>query len=50
LPDNKYSAVILAVAHEKFKNVNIDSLRINGDNVVYDVKGFLNPFITDETL
>lgn len=40
LPDNQFDAVILAVAHDKFKDLNIeDSLVENA--VVYDVKNFL---------
>ena len=50
LPDNKYHAIILAVAHEKFKNISIDSLRIDDKSVVYDVKGFLIREASDEIL
>ena len=50
LPEHKYSAVILAVAHNEFKNIRIDSLRINDNSVVYDVKGFLLRKICDEIL
>lgn len=36
---NKYSAVVLAVAHDVFKELNLNNLKNN--SVVYDVKGFL---------
>jgi UDP-N-acetyl-D-glucosamine/UDP-N-acetyl-D-galactosamine dehydrogenase len=38
---NKYDAVILAVAHSAFKNINIRDL-VNNRSVIYDVKGVLN--------
>lgn len=36
----KYDAVILAVAHDEFKNLNIREL-VNKNSVIYDVKGVL---------
>lgn len=38
---SKYDAVILAIAHKKFNNLDIANL-INGKKIVYDVKGFLS--------
>jgi nucleotide sugar dehydrogenase len=38
LPDNKFDAIILAVAHDEFKNLSITGI-LNKKNVVYDVKG-----------
>jgi UDP-N-acetyl-D-galactosamine dehydrogenase len=38
---DKYDAVILAVAHSAFDNLDIRGL-INGRSVIYDVKGVLN--------
>jgi len=47
--NNKYDAIILAVAHDKFKDLAIsDMLSTNG--VVYDVKGFLPREIVDRRL
>jgi UDP-N-acetyl-D-galactosamine dehydrogenase len=43
-----YAAVILAVAHKKFLDINIRSLTPNG--VIYDVKGFLPKNIIDARL
>jgi len=39
LPNQKYDALILTVAHEEFRNLNLDALS-NSNSVVYDVKGF----------
>jgi UDP-N-acetyl-D-galactosamine dehydrogenase len=38
--DNQYSAVILAVAHEKFRGLSIRNL-VGDSGVIYDVKGVL---------
>lgn len=40
LPTKKFDTVILAVSHDKFKNLNINQI-VSDVNVVYDVKGFL---------
>lgn len=49
LPDRKYDVVILAVAHDEFKGLEIKSLlRENG--VVYDVKGVLDRALVDGRL
>ena len=40
LPDSKFDAVILGVAHKEFGNINLDALRMPA-SVVYDVKGIL---------
>jgi len=49
IPGNQYDAIILAVAHDKFREVDIAKLK-NGKAVVYDVKGFLGKEIVDERL
>ncbi|MGI6688297.1 MAG: UDP binding domain-containing protein [Christensenellales bacterium] len=38
IPEGKYDAIILAVAHDKFKSLDITKIT-NGNRVVYDVKG-----------
>ena len=49
LPHQKYDAVILAVAHEEFKGLEVRSLlRENG--IVYDVKGVLDRALVDGRL
>ncbi|MDO5664501.1 MAG: nucleotide sugar dehydrogenase [Bacteroidia bacterium] len=40
LPEDKFDAVVLAVAHNEFKTLDISSA-VNGKSVVYDVKGIL---------
>jgi UDP-N-acetyl-D-galactosamine dehydrogenase len=40
LPDKKYDAIILAVAHNEFKQIDFSSLR-KAISVVFDVKGVL---------
>jgi len=49
LPNQKFDAVILAVAHDQFKKIDLDAI-INGHSVVYDVKGYLNFDEIDERL
>lgn len=41
LPAGTYDAAILAVAHEKFRGLDVESL-LNVRHIIYDVKGFLN--------
>ncbi len=48
-PDKKYHAVVLAVSHNEFKNLNWPGL-ITPETVVYDVKGFLDRSIVTERL
>ena len=49
LPVGKYDALILAVAHETFKTLDIKSLRTE-NGVVYDVKGVLDRTLVDGRL
>lgn len=49
LPDNKYDAVVLTVAHDLFKGVDIETL-VADKNVIYDVKSFLERDICDGRL
>jgi UDP-N-acetyl-D-galactosamine dehydrogenase len=48
IPTGKYSAIILAVAHKEFLDMDIRSFTPNG--VVYDVKGMLPREIIDSRL
>jgi UDP-N-acetyl-D-galactosamine dehydrogenase len=43
LPNMKFEAIVLAVAHNEFKNLKINSLK-KGKSVIYDVKGVLTGF------
>jgi UDP-N-acetyl-D-galactosamine dehydrogenase len=47
--ENKYAAVVLAVAHEKFRDISIQNL-VGEAGVVYDVKGILDVNIIDARL
>jgi UDP-N-acetyl-D-galactosamine dehydrogenase len=49
LPDEQFDAMILAVAHEKFKGLDLNKLTENSC-VIYDVKGFLPKEIVDGRL
>lgn len=45
-PQKKYDAVVLAVGHKEFKQLDWKSLR-HEKTIIYDVKGFLDPsFVT----
>ena len=49
VPDSKYDAVILAVAHKEFLDLDVRSLVRDG-GVVYDVKGVLDRKMVDARL
>ena len=44
VPKGKFDAIILAVAHTKFKKIDLNRLKRNKNSVVYDVKGFLENY------
>jgi UDP-N-acetyl-D-galactosamine dehydrogenase len=48
-PQNKYDAVVLAVPHEEFKNIDLESL-IKEPHVIYDVKNIFDAKIIDGRL
>ena len=37
----KYDGILLAVSHDKFSTINIESLKKDSKCIVYDLKGFL---------
>ena len=49
LPTGKYDAVILAVAHKEFLDLDVKSL-VGEEGVIYDVKGILPRDIIDARL
>ena len=49
LPRDTFDAVILAVAHDEFRNLDMNQIT-NGVHVVYDVKGILPEEIIDGKL
>jgi len=46
---NGYSAIVLAVAHNEFKNINLHAHKEKGC-VIYDVKGILTDDLVDDRL
>jgi UDP-N-acetyl-D-galactosamine dehydrogenase len=47
--ENGFGAIILAVAHQEFLNIDLESLK-KPETVIYDVKGILNQSIVDGRL
>jgi UDP-N-acetyl-D-glucosamine/UDP-N-acetyl-D-galactosamine dehydrogenase len=50
--DNNYDAIIIAVAHDEFKNLNIDDVRVfaKKNHIIYDVKHIFNAIDVDGRL
>ncbi|HKI89049.1 MAG TPA: nucleotide sugar dehydrogenase [Draconibacterium sp.] len=48
--ENKYDAVVLAVAHNEFKNLDLSKLRNGHDAVIYDIKGIWDKKMVDGRL
>jgi UDP-N-acetyl-D-galactosamine dehydrogenase len=48
-PKSKYDALLLAVAHKEFREIDLKQLRKKG-TVIYDVKGFLDRDLVDARL
>jgi UDP-N-acetyl-D-galactosamine dehydrogenase len=49
LPTKKFDAILLAVSHNEFKEIDFSELK-NDRSVVYDVKNILSDSISDKTL
>lgn len=49
LPQEQFDAVILAVSHREFEDLDVSAL-VKPQHVIYDVKGFLNRDIVDGRL
>ena len=49
LPEKHYDAIILAVAHNEFKSLDLKKIT-NGVSVIYDVKGILSEEVIDGKL
>ena len=49
LPNEKFDAIILTVSHNKFKELNLLSLK-NQNAIIYDVKNFLEEKLVDGSL
>ena len=50
IPKKKYNAIVLAVAHNAFKEIDIVDLKVNKNSIVYDIKGFLDKKLTTNRL
>ena len=50
IPDKIYNTLILAVAHDSFKNIDINKIIYDSTSVVYDIKGFLDKKIVTKRL
>jgi UDP-N-acetyl-D-galactosamine dehydrogenase len=46
----KYDGIILAVPHNRFKDLNFDNLKTSNDAIVFDIKGFLDRDLVDGRL
>ena len=42
IPNKKYNAIIITVAHDIFKDIVIENYKKTNDSIVYDVKGIFN--------
>ena len=40
VPQKKYNAIILAVAHDAFKEINLNHLKTDSKSIIYDIKSF----------
>jgi|TARA_A100001015_G_scaffold105346_1_gene116864 UDP-N-acetyl-D-galactosamine dehydrogenase len=47
---DKYDGIIIAVAHDEFKNINFDNLKKDLKSVIFDVKGILDKSKSDSRL
>jgi UDP-N-acetyl-D-galactosamine dehydrogenase len=47
--DDGYSAIVLAVSHNEFKNINLQAHKNNGC-IIYDVKGILDKSLVSKRL
>ena len=45
-----YDAIILAVSHEEFLELDVTSLKQESASVIYDIKAILDPKIVDSRL
>ncbi len=47
---NKYDAIVLAVAHNEFKNIDISKIKNSHNAVIYDIKGIWDRELVDGRL
>ena len=46
----KYNGIIIAVAHDEFKNIDFDNFKKDSKSVIFDVKGILPKSKSDTRL
>jgi len=46
--DQRYSAIILAVAHNEFKDFDLSFLKKNNKIIIYDIKGYWEKALVDK--
>ena len=46
----KYDAIILAVSHTEFKEIDFDNAKLTNDSIIYDIKSFLDRRIVHSRL
>ena len=49
MPEGKFDAIVLTVAHNRFKEINFSKIKSN-NSIIYDLKNFLDNSISDKTL
>ena len=49
IPEGKFDAIVLTVAHNRFKEINFSKIKSN-NSIIYDLKNFLDNSISDKTL
>ena len=49
IPTQKFDAILLAVSHNEFKEIDFSALK-NDKSVVYDLKNIISDSISDKTL
>ena len=49
IPEGKFDAIVLTVAHKRFKEINFSKIKSN-NSIIYDLKNFLDNSISDKTL
>lgn len=50
LGTKKYDSIILAVAHEQFKELDFESLKSTPSSIIYDIKSYIDKSLVDGTL
>ena len=48
--DKKYNAIVLAVAHDEFKTISLEKLKLNNKAIIFDIKAVLDKKDIDERL